>query len=208
MTGGLTFAAVSTGIGGDYACGLTTTGAAYCWGDNFFGQLGNGSTTSSPAPVAVAGGLSFSLVNAGRFHACGVTTGGASYCWGANGDGQVGDGTTTNRLTPVAVSGGLAFMALAGGHYHSCGLTTGGEAYCWGSNEFGGLGDGTVTGRLTPVAVSGGFTFAEVPRGGYGHSCARASTGTVYCWGYNYFAQLGDGTTTDSNVPERVAGQP
>jgi alpha-tubulin suppressor-like RCC1 family protein len=208
VTGGLTFSAVSTATGGGHNCGLTTDGGAYCWGYNGYGELGTGSTTSSPVPVAVTGGLTFSTINTGRFHACGLTTSGAAYCWGANGDGQLGDGTTVNRLAPVGVSGGLAFVALAGGHYHTCGLTTGGAAYCWGWNEFGGLGDGTLVGRLTPVAVTGGLTFAEVPRGGYGHSCARASTGTAYCWGYNYFAQLGDGTTTSSNVPVRVAGQP
>lgn len=208
VTGGLAFSAVSTGIGGDYACGLTTTGAAYCWGSNSFGQLGNGSTTSSPAPVAVSGGLTFSTLNAGRFHACGVTTGGAAYCWGLNGDGQLGDGTTTNRPAPVPVSGALALVAVAGGQYHTCGLTTGGAAYCWGWNEFGGLGDGTISTRFTPVAVTGGLTFADVPPGGYGHTCGLATTGTAYCWGYNYFAQLGDGSTTSSNVPVKVAGPP
>jgi len=108
----------------------------------------------------------------------------------------------------VPVSDGLRLVAVAGGFYHTCGLATSGAAYCWGRNEFGNLGDNTLINHFTPVAVSGANTFIDAPRGGFGHSCARASSGTAYCWGYNSFAQLGDGKTTDSNVPVKVAGQP
>ena len=89
---------------GDYhTCGLTAAGAAYCWGLNVYGQLGDGTTTDQVSPGLVAGGVRFAAVSAGFFHTCGVTAAGAGYCWGANGDGQLGDGTTTDRLTPVRV---------------------------------------------------------------------------------------------------------
>jgi len=92
-----------------HTCGVTSSGAAYCWGNNPAGELGNGTTTNSTTPVAVSGGLTFVAVSAGDAHTCGVTPSGAAYCWGGNGYGELGNGTTTTSLRPVAVSGGLTF---------------------------------------------------------------------------------------------------
>ncbi len=100
--GGVSFAAVSAGDGGD-TCGVTAGGAAYCWGDNSLGELGDGTTTNRSSPVLVAGGVSFAAVSAGDIHTCGVTAGGAASCWGLNSAGQLGDGTTTDRSSPVLV---------------------------------------------------------------------------------------------------------
>jgi alpha-tubulin suppressor-like RCC1 family protein/uncharacterized protein YjdB len=207
VTGGLTFSALSTW--GIHTCGLTTNRAAYCWGSNFAGQLGDGSTTSSAVPVAVSGGYTFTAISAGRFHTCGVTTSGTTYCWGDNRSGQLGDGTTTMRPAPVAVSGGLAFVTLAGGNYHTCGLTASGAAYCWGRNSESELGDGGsgIGRRAAPTGVAGGLNFTAISTGGF-HTCAFSTLGTAYCWGYNAFAELGDGSGADSAVPVRVLGQP
>jgi alpha-tubulin suppressor-like RCC1 family protein len=86
-----------------HTCGVTTAGAAYCWGLNNFGQLGDNSTTNRTSPVAVTGGLSFAAVSAGGQHTCGVTTAGTAYCWGSNSSGQLGNGTTITNLVPVRV---------------------------------------------------------------------------------------------------------
>ena len=149
-----TFQSVSAGS--FHSCGVTTAGAAYCWGANRFGQLGDGTETTSDVPVAVTGGHTFQSVSAGDNHSCGVTTAGAAYCWGANRSGQLGDSTETASKVPVAVSGGLTFQSVSA-HGHSCGVTTGGTAYCWGSNEEGRLGDGTLTDSNVPVRVDPPF---------------------------------------------------
>jgi alpha-tubulin suppressor-like RCC1 family protein len=197
------FAAMSGGHW--HTCGVTSSGSAYCWGHNLFGQLGDGTTTDRTTPVAVSGGLTFEAVSADNSHTCGVTSSGSAYCWGLNSAGKLGDGTTTRRYTtPVAVSGGLTFEAVSAGRYHTCGLTTGGSAYCWGDNGYGQLGDGTTTDRTTPVAVSGGLTFEAVSAGG-GHTCGVTSSGSAYCWGSNFYGGLGDGTTNPSYIPVRVS---
>ena len=99
------FSALSAG--GSHTCGLTAGEAAYCWGDNLWGQLGSATTTrTNTTPVPVSGGLMFSALSAGSLHTCGPTAGGAAYCWGLNGDGQLGNNLTP---TPVAVLGGLTF---------------------------------------------------------------------------------------------------
>ena len=225
VSGGLTFATVSAGA--RHSCGVTTGGAAYCWGWNVHGELGNGATTNSSSPVAVAGGLKFSAVSAGGDHTCGITPGGVAYCWGFNYYGELGTGSTTTpqqcsstsaivvplefpcSTMPVAVTGGLAFVAVSAGEQHSCGLTTSAQAYCWGFNGFGQLGNGSTTDSSSPVAV-GGFNFQSVSAGlgNHAHSCGLTTGGVAYCWGANYSGQLGNGSTTNSSTPVRVVGQP
>jgi alpha-tubulin suppressor-like RCC1 family protein len=204
VSGGHTFASVSAGDA--HTCGVTTAGAAYCWGANGIGQVGDGTNINSNVPVAVSGGYTFASVSAGLFHSCGVTTAGAAYCWGFNKRGQLGNATNTASNVPVVVSGGYTFASVSAGWYHSCGVTTVGAAYCWGANFYGELGNGANSNSNVPVAVSGGLTFASVSAGSSGHSCGVTTSGAAYCWGWNFYAQLGNGTRTDSNVPAAVSG--
>lgn len=209
----LVFASVSVGF--THACGVTTAGVAYCWGDNYTGSLGDGTMwTTGLSPVPVAGGLTFASVSASAFHTCGVTTTGAAYCWG---EGSLGDGSGNLSLVPVAVAGGLTFASVSAGSTHNCGVTTGGAAYCWGGNYYGELGDGTRSFAPTPVPVAGGLTFAQVSADG-NHSCGVTTSGAGYCWGQNTMGELGVGTSTGpdqcqnggsyacSTVPVAVAG--
>jgi len=203
VSGGLTFTQVSAGA--SHTCALTGAGAAYCWGYNGSGQLGNNSTTRTDAPVAVSGGLTFSSISAGGNHTCGVV-GTALYCWGYNGYGQLGDNSTTQRLVPTQVVGGLAWGSVNAGLYHTCGLTTGGSAYCWGNDGNGQLGnDVNYVNSPVPVAVAGGLTWLRISAG-YIHTCGVDANGAGYCWGYNGYGQLGDNTTTQSPTPVSVVG--
>jgi alpha-tubulin suppressor-like RCC1 family protein len=189
---GLVFASVSVGYA--HACGVTTAGAAYCWGLNSTGQLGDGNPwTNSATPVVVAGGLTFASVSASANHTCGVTTTGAAYCWGVG--GILGDSLGSPSSTPLLVAGGLTFESVSAGYVHTCGVTTAGAAYCWGEGYYGELGDGTTNGSMAPVPVAGGLTLAEVSAGG-NHTCGLTTTGVAYCWGMNTMGELGLGTST------------
>jgi alpha-tubulin suppressor-like RCC1 family protein len=202
--GGLAFIHLATGL--SHTCGLTGAGAAWCWGYNGYGQLGENTTTDRSTPVAVQqGGVTFTSITAGWYHTCGLTGAGAAYCWGWNVYGQLGDNTTTQRNAPVAVQqGGVTFTSITAGWYQTCGLTGAGAAYCWGLNTYGELGDNTTTQRNAPVAVQqGGVTFTSITAG-YLHTCALTGAGAAWCWGVNWYGELGDNTTTQRNAPVAV----
>src|SRR5882672_6897811 len=215
VTGGLTFTAISAGL--SHTCGLVSSGAAYCWGDNQFLQIGNGSINPGPfPPTLVSGGFTFTAIAVGNTHTCALSTGGTVYCWGSASVGQLGNSSTISSAVPRPVFGGTSYTSVTSGGKVSCGIASSGRADCWGLNQFGQLGTGTFTGpqqcsgspcSTTPVSVLGNLTFSQVTVGD-SHTCGRTSSGEVYCWGSNQRGQLGNGTTTDSNVPVKVLGQP
>ena len=195
--GGITKIAAGNG----HTCAVTTTGTVKCWGLNFFGQLGDNSTTNRYTPVDVISGPSLpalagvSSLTTGLNHTCVLISGGAK-CWGDNARGQLGDGSTTPRLTPVDVSGLAAgVVSIAAAAEHTCAVTIGGGVKCWGANL--GLGDNTFTQSSTPVDViqspplavlSGATAVAAGARSV--HTCAIVGSG-VRCWGSDVYGQLG-----------------
>ena len=207
VTGGLRFASVSGGYW--HTCGVSVQGAAYCWGNNNWAQLGDSTRAAHGAPAPVSGAVVFARLAAGGRHTCGLSMAGDAWCWGWNAFGQVGDGTTAMRLTPTPVvsSSRLVFSNIFAGWYHTCGLTATGAAYCWGFNAHGQLGDGTTADRAAPTAVVGGLSFAILAPG-VDHTCGVTTTGAAYCWGSNVYGQLGDGTTTDAHNPVLVSRIP
>jgi alpha-tubulin suppressor-like RCC1 family protein len=176
VVGGITnWSQVSAGL--QHSLGLTSTGIAYAWGINLYGNLGDGTQTSRSSPVTVVGGITnWSQVSAGNQHSLGLTSAGIAYAWGLNTSGRLGDGTTGNKSSPVTVVGGITnWSQLNGGLTHSLGLTSTGIAYAWGSSNTGQLGDGTTTSRSSPVTVVGGITnWAQLSAGE--HSLALTAT--------------------------------
>jgi alpha-tubulin suppressor-like RCC1 family protein len=154
---GLTNVTATITSGGGHTCATTTSGTATCWGSNYWGELGDGTTgTNRLTPTAVTGLTNTATITAGGGHTCATTTSGTTKCWGYNGHGQVGDGTTTQRPTPTAVTGLTNAATITAGTIHTCATTTSGTATCWGRNEYGQVGDGTTgTNRLTPTPVAG-----------------------------------------------------
>lgn len=202
--------------GGDHTCAVAE-GAAYCWGNNMWQQLGIGTSDYDPHPnpltVDTSGALSgksVTAISAGSNHTCAVADG-AAYCWGFNDAGSLGNGFFDPSSTPVAVdtTGVLSGKTVTkvSVHVASCAVADG-RAYCWGSNTNGRLGDGTTTDRSVPVAVTtsgslGGKAVTDISARGL-HTCAIADD-TPYCWGDNINGGLGNGTTTTSLTPVAVS---
>ena len=195
---------------GGHTCAMTTTDGIKCWGWNLYGQLGAGifNMHSSSVPVGVAGLASgVDAITGGGEHTCALTDTGGATCWGRNQFGQLGDNSTVDTIAPIDVTGlGSGVTAIAAGGYHTCVRTDTGGAACWGYNSYGQLGDGSNTDAHTAVAVSGLSSGADAVATTGNHTCALTDTGGVSCWGKNTHGQLGDNTTTDSNVPVAVSG--
>lgn len=216
---GVNYAAFATGA--LHVCGITTTGAAKCWGQDYSGELGIGSTTmgvmvSSPRDVVgISGGAQ--AIAAGLQYTCAIVNG-AAKCWGNNDSGQLGNGSTTDANVPVNVSGltsgvtAISVVDRGQGNEHTCAVVNG-AAKCWGSNYVGQLGNGqsgSATPVTTPVDVVGLSANVTDIAAGANHSCAIVG-GSVKCWGYNYYGQLGNGTSGTHDPypsPVNVTGLP
>jgi alpha-tubulin suppressor-like RCC1 family protein len=220
VDGGLAFRALYAGW--LHSCGITTADAAYCWGNNSFGELGIGTidTVVHRTPTPVAGGLRFLQLSVGAEQTCGITTTHTAYCWGRNATGQLGDGTTIDRGAPTPVAGGNRFSYVSTGSgfgdfypdlpilqqgaiAHTCALGESGLAFCWGWNGNGQLGNGSAISSAVPMPVAGDLRFDAIATGGSA-TCAMKGD-RLWCWGRNTDGQLGNGTKTSSAVPVLVA---
>lgn len=192
--------------GWNLTCAVASAGGAYCWGNNWNGELGIGAArpyTATVSPVSVAGGSRFIDVVTGEKYACALASGGVPYCWGNY--GPVGAAVIGYR--PVRVPDAPTLVQVTAGADHTCGLTTSGAVYCWGFNYFGELGTGVPRGALSLRArvVAGGPAFRQIAAGA-SFTCGLTAAGATYCWGANEFGQLGTGVPGASAVPVPVAG--
>jgi alpha-tubulin suppressor-like RCC1 family protein len=222
VAGGITFKSISAGD--SHTCGVAMDGAAYCWGFNQYGELGNGSVQGDGClsdnvvcnrPQKVVGNLSFASVSAGSPVTCGLTTAGSAYCWGQNAWGGLGAGTTTGpeqcggwladcSTRPVAVAGGRSFTAIAAMSYAACGLSTDRLMYCWGIDN---LGVGPTSDDCFPFTVGecstvprpigGGWQFTTLSAA-YGQACATTANGAAYCWGSKCTTCISGGAPYDN----------
>ena len=217
------WASISTG--GRFTCGVRTDGSAWCWGNNHYGQLGDGvqihpdvcdtladppMDDCSPSPVPVASLFSdVTSISAGSVgHACASKSDGSAWCWGHNLYGQLGDGLTHQTCTPndidcsyvpVRVAGLSDVTSVSAGGLHSCALVADGTVWCWGNNTDGQLGDTTTQDRPAPVQVAG-LSNVDHLSAGNSHACAVGRDGTAWCWGSNKCGQLGDGVQDHLNT--------
>jgi alpha-tubulin suppressor-like RCC1 family protein len=170
-------------------CMLMPGGSMQCVGGNFYGNLGDGTTTDRDSFVSVNGAPAFAKIAVGSTQSCGITSGGDLYCWGNAPPG--GAGLPLNTKAPRKVIGLPAVAQVAPGHESTCALATDGVVWCWGAGTHGQLGDGLLQDRATPQPIAGGRTYVEVA-GGISTTCALTAAGEAYCWGENFDNQRGD----------------
>ena len=201
---GNTVAGVSAGD--EHTCARKLDGSLWCWGNNAYGQLGDGTKTFQPAPVRVMVGTSFIEVSAGGYHTCARAGDGTMWCWGENNVGMLGDGTTTNRSTPVQVTGlPVPAAEVSAGEDHTCARLTDGTLWCWGWNFHAQLGDGSHTDSSVPLWVDRLGTQVTEVSTGRDFTCARKADASLWCWGYNDYGELGNGTVAEKTIPAAVS---
>lgn len=195
------------GAGLTHSCAVVESGRVQCWGDNAFGQLGDGTQGNDRVrPVYVVGLNDAVGVSAGRTHTCATRADGRVACWGRNSDGQLGDGSYNGSRVPVAVTGVTDAVAIAAGAIHTCAARAGGKVMCWGSGDEGKLGiPGAPYSTPFPVQVAN-LTDAVAVSAGEGSSCALRATGQVACWGSNRYFEVGDCTRNPRETPFTVSG--
>jgi len=206
--------AVAAGAGHSLAI-LGSDGSVWAWGDNSYGQLGDGTTTNHSTPVKVPGLSGITAISAtfrGNYSLA-VKSDGSVWAWGANGDGQLGDGTKTKRNTPVKVCGldGVRVIAVAAGQLHSLALASDGSVWGWGNNFNGQVGDGIAQPTATIINTSAskvvGLTGVTAIAAGGFHSLAAKNDGSVWTWGANRLGQLGVGNTDWLSTPAQVQNE-
>jgi O-glycosyl hydrolase/alpha-tubulin suppressor-like RCC1 family protein len=213
-------------------CALLISGAADCWGDNSYGELGNGTEggpveeTDYDTPQAVAGLTDATAIIGGTVgDYCAVLSTGGVSCWGSDDEGQLGNGTESNPSSPsgnpdydtpqsvIGISSATSVTGDSGGAY--CALLSSGEVECWGPNSRGEIGNGTINGPDvdpgandygydTPQAVLDVSSAVSLASTGDGTFCAVLSDGTADCWGFASFGELGNGTTQGAESCEDV----
>ncbi|MCP8614257.1 InlB B-repeat-containing protein [Bifidobacterium asteroides] len=232
---GIRFSQVSGGRSSNYGFSLAvgSDGNAYAWGDNTYGQLGDGTTTNRTTPVMVKKpdrntypdlpkDFTYVQVSAGYEHSLALGSDGYAYAWGYNSAGQLGNNSTSNYsyvpvrvrdpASPADASKGLQATQVSAGSSYSLAVGSDGNAYAWGYNYYGELGNNSSGYSRVPVRVrdpanpydaSKGLQAVQVSAGYY-HSLALGSDGNAYAWGRNNYGELGNNEGYDSYVPVRV----
>ncbi len=195
---GMTMVAADTA----HTLALKSDGTVWAWGDNTYGQLGDGTTVASATPIQVPG-----LSNITRVFACGsasfaVAADGSVKSWGNNANGQLGDGATTSSSSPRAMTALAGAVSIASSGERTFMVKNDGTVWGWGqySSIYGNIGDGTTSNRTSPTQISS-LTGATMVAAGLYHAVVVKSDGTVWAWGDNFYGSLGNGSANTALAP-------
>ncbi len=215
---------ISISLSIDHSSALTSTGRVFMWGWNRDGQLGDGTSITRNVPTEITSNFSLPIgekilsLSMGSSHSSAFTSTGRVFMWGYNQFGQLGNGMNVNRNLPTEITSNFSFsegekiISLSLGSTHSSALTSTGRVFIWGSNEYGKLGDGTNTDKNVPTEITSSFSLIAGEKIislslGWYHSLALTSTARVYAWGANWNNSLGDGTSSNRNVPTEITSR-
>ncbi len=211
---------IKLSAGGSFTIALKDT-KVYAWGNNKWGQLGNGTLFDCIRPVEISSNFNFNnnenienIFTSFRSTYL-LTTEGRLFSWGSNEYGQLGDGTIISKNYPINITSkfslqnGEKILHFSTGGFHCLLITSFGRVFSWGNNEYGQLGDESNINKNLPVEITNKFSLVnnekiENIKVGLGHSMVTTSMGRVYTWGNNEYGQLGDGTKTKRKKPTDV----
>jgi alpha-tubulin suppressor-like RCC1 family protein len=189
-----------------HSVGIKTDGTLWAWGDNGYGQLGNGTTTNSTTPTQIGSANNWESISASGGFTIAIKTNGTLWAWGNNTFGQLGDGTTTNRTIPTQIGTATNWNSVTTGEGFALAVKDNGTLWAWGNNDSRQLGDGTTTNRTIPTQIGTATNWQSVAAGS-GFSLAVKTNGTLWAWGNNLYGQLGNGTTTNLTVPTQIGSE-
>lgn len=201
VTGALTTPKIAAGA--THTLAVRADGAFWSWGDNGWGQLGDGSMTQRTLPVIVNGISGATHSGSGDYHSFAIRSDGSLLAWGSNQYGQLGLGSTVQQSLPLQVTSMSGVAAVVGGNAHSIARLANGSVWAWGQNNEGQVGDGTTTQRTSPVQLTSLSNITDISAG-YRSSAAVDTIGTVWTWGSNTNGQLGLGDTVSRISPTQV----
>jgi alpha-tubulin suppressor-like RCC1 family protein len=189
---------------GDYhTLAIDVDGHLWAWGDNYEGELGDGTTINRTTPAFI-NNSTWVDVSAGLSHSLGLRNDGTLWAWGRNGTGQLGDGSYIDNPTLTQIGSGSDWTKISAGANHSAAIKSDGTLWTWGSDEYGQLGNGgTNTAVNSPIKADSATNWQKVNASEY-NTYAIKTDGTLWGCGRNHVGQVGDGTTSNKNVPVQI----
>lgn len=190
--------------GNTHTCAIAQN-KLFCWGDNNYGELGDGTQDHSTLPVPVRPDLNWTDISASSDYSCGIADG-ELYCWGGNYRGQLGFSTVDDapQLTPRRVGTLSDWRMIRAGGNHACGIAND-KLYCWGPNVSGEVGLKDWASADEPTAIDSSISWSHIDAASF-HSCAITTGRELYCWGANGQHQLGFSEPGAVDVPTHVPG--